>query len=65
MMDVDLPPVRRFRVVDKDDNILLITSGIITASFYQHQYNKIDPPTGYRINDTCISGKDLFIEEKG
>ena len=63
MIDVDLPPVRRFRVVDDDGNILLITSGILTASLYQLHYDKAKPPKGHRINCDGFSKSENFISQ--
>jgi len=63
MMDVDLPPVRKFKVVDDHGTILLITSGIMTASWYQLHYDKAKPPKGHRINCDGFSKSEDFINQ--
>ena len=63
MVDVDLPPIRKFKVIDEHGSILLITSGILTASFYQTQYNKQKPSKKHRIN--CVGGDKLFTDNIG
>ncbi|WP_286930387.1 hypothetical protein [Marinobacter sp.] len=60
MMDVDLPPVKKYAVVNDEDTILLITSGLQIASWYQLMYDKNKPPSDYRIScvDNNIFRKD-------
>ena len=61
MNDITLPPTRRHVVVDDYDTILLITSGIVSASIYHNAYNKIKPPKNYFIN---VLPGDIFTKFK-
>ena len=48
-MDIDMPPQKKYAVVNDEDTILLITSSLQIASWYQIVYHKLKPPHNYRI----------------
>ena len=53
MMDIDMPPIKKYAVVNDDDTILLITSSLQIASWYQIVYDKLKPPHDLRIGCDC------------
>ena len=49
MIDINMPPQKKYAVVNDNDNILLVTSSLTIASWYQILYNKLKPPHDHRI----------------
>ena len=60
MMDITLPPIKKYAVVNENDTILLVTSGLQIASWYQIMHDKEKPPSNYRIS--CVD-KKIFRKE--
>tara|TARA_E500000318_G_C3427401_1_gene159728 strand:- start:191 stop:382 length:192 start_codon:yes stop_codon:yes gene_type:complete len=62
MMDITLPPIKKYAVVNKEDTILLITSGLQIASWYQLIFNKQNLSSEYRIE--TVSKDKIFSRER-
>ena len=62
MMDITLPPIKKYAVVNKEDTILLITSGLQIASWYQLIFNKQNLTSEYRIE--TVSKDKIFSRER-
>tara|TARA_X000001388_G_C2159065_1_gene95472 strand:- start:18 stop:209 length:192 start_codon:yes stop_codon:yes gene_type:complete len=62
MMDITLPPIKKYAVVNKEDTILLITSGLQIASWYQIIFNKQNLSSEYRIE--TVSKDKIFSRER-
>ena len=62
MMDITLPPIKKYAVVNKDDTILLVTSGLQIASWYQLIFNKQNLSSEYRIE--TVSKDKIFSKER-
>ena len=44
-----MPPQKKYAVVNDNNTILLVTSSLTIASWYQILYNKLKPPHDHRI----------------
>ena len=62
MMDITLPPIKKYAVVNKQDTILLVTSGLQIASWYQLIFNKQNSSSEYRIE--TVSKDKIFSRER-
>jgi len=62
MMDITLPPIKKYAVVNENNTILLVTSGLQIASWYQVMYDKKKPPSNYRIS--CVDNNIFRKEEE-
>ena len=62
MMDITLPPIKKYAVVNKQDTILLVTSGLQIASWYQLIFNKQNLSSEYRIE--TVSKDKIFSRER-
>ena len=62
MMDITLPPIKKYAVVNKEDTILLVTSGLQIASWYQLIFNKQNLSSEYRIE--TVSKDKIFSRER-
>ena len=61
-MDITLPPIKKYAVVNENNTILLVTSGLQIASWYQVMYDKKKPPSNYRIS--CVDNNIFRKEEE-
>tara|TARA_R100000234_G_C4959535_1_gene161139 strand:+ start:387 stop:578 length:192 start_codon:yes stop_codon:yes gene_type:complete len=62
MMDITLPPIKKYAVVNKEDTILLITSGLQIASWYQLIFNKQNLSREYRVE--IVNQDQIFSKER-
>ena len=62
MMDITLPPIKKYAVVNKQNTILLVTSGLQIASWYQLIFNKQNLSSEYRIE--TVSKDKIFSRER-